>query len=165
VEHFLTNVGGNIGTVAAILLAGYVLFRSRTPALLKDELSITRARCKRLEEDNTSLKSSDHAKDVMIADLKAKTDLNTITTQIVALQQQIAQESAETKVTIVGMIQSVSKDIMTGFAQHAEEDHEFQQRLSDNFAQVSLILDGIERRIPLSDSTAHPTQFGSGLKT
>jgi hypothetical protein len=70
--------GQEVGTLAAVLLAAYVLFRSRTPGILKDELEVTRAKCQRLEEDNSTLIAASHQKDVEIADLKAKTDLTDI---------------------------------------------------------------------------------------
>ncbi len=60
------------------MLAAYVLFRSRTPRLLKDELEVTRERCTRVETENKGLIEAGHQKDVEIADLKARTDLSEI---------------------------------------------------------------------------------------
>jgi hypothetical protein len=72
------QLGPWIATIVASVLTGYVLFRSRTPRLLKDELEITRGRCERIEGENKVLVESNHQKDVEIADLKARTDLTEI---------------------------------------------------------------------------------------
>lgn len=142
----MDHLYNNIGTIAGSLLIAYVLFRSRTSGILREEVDALRTKCTRIETDNEDLKKAGHEKDVMIADLRAKTDLEAVKTQVAALQQQLLQEGAETRLTIVGMIQSVSKDIMTGFARHLEADKEFQQKVSDNFALTSSILDDLQRR-------------------
>jgi hypothetical protein len=72
------NYGTVIAAAIASCLTAYVLFRSRTPAILKDELEVTRARCNRIEEENKALVEAGHKKDVEIADLKARTDLTEI---------------------------------------------------------------------------------------
>jgi hypothetical protein len=72
------NYGTVIAAAIASCLTAYVLFRSRTPAILKDELEVTRARCARIEEENKTLVEAGHKKDVEIADLKARTDLTEI---------------------------------------------------------------------------------------
>lgn len=72
------NYGTVIGAALSALLTAYVLWRSRTPAILKDELEVTRARCTRIEDENKLLVEANHKKDVEIADLKARTDLTEI---------------------------------------------------------------------------------------
>ena len=74
----MTDFGPWIGTILSSGLTAYVLVRSRTPRLLKDELDVVRQRCLRLEGENKDLVSSNHTKDVEIADLKARTDLSEI---------------------------------------------------------------------------------------
>lgn len=74
----ITAWGPWAASLIATLLTAYVLFRSRTPAILKDELEVTRARCARIEDENKALVKAGHAKDVEIADLKARTDLSEI---------------------------------------------------------------------------------------
>jgi hypothetical protein len=140
-----TSFAQFVAVIVPSALTAYVLFRSRTPALLKDELQVTRERCVRIEAENKDLKAADHAKDIQITELKAKTDLESVKAQMAAIQQQIVQESSDTKLTIVGMIQSVSKDIMTGFAKHSEDDRVFQ-------ARVCGILDRLEVRTGVSGS-------------
>lgn len=65
-------------TAVSLLLAVYVLARSKTPEILKAELEATRMRCDRYEEENANLQKQVHTKDVEIAELKAKTDLSQI---------------------------------------------------------------------------------------
>lgn len=142
-EHLYTN----IGTLAGSLLIAYVLFRSRTSALLREELDALGKKCVRIEEESEALKKADRLKDIIIADLKAKTDLDSVKSQIAELNKQTAQESAETRLIIVGMIQTATKDLMTGFGRHVEDEREFKQLMSDNFAQVTLVLDNLERRM------------------
>lgn len=85
----------------ATLLTAYVLFRSRTPQILRDELQVTREKSERLEKENKDLVEKGHANDVMIAELKAKTDL----TDIRANQHEILMISART----VSLLDSISK--------------------------------------------------------
>jgi rhodanese-related sulfurtransferase len=73
-----SQLGPSIAAIIASILTAYVLFRSRTPKLLKDELVITRERCQRFEIENKALIEAGHQKDVEIADLKARTDLTEI---------------------------------------------------------------------------------------
>src|SRR5213083_1109443 len=77
IDQFV-NIARAVGTVAAILLAAYVLFRSRTPKILKEELDATRSKCTRLEAENKDLMLQVHEKDIRIAELVAKTDITDI---------------------------------------------------------------------------------------
>jgi hypothetical protein len=140
------DLGRNVASIVGSLLIAYVLVRSRTSSILREERDALRDKCARIEEEDAKLKEEGHAKDVIIADLRAKTDLEVVKAQMTELQRQVAQEAAESRVTIVGMIQSVSKSIMEGFTAHVEKEQEFQQRVSDNFALTATILDDIQRR-------------------
>lgn len=140
------DVYRNIGTLAGTLLIAYVLVRSRTSSILRDELVTTRERCDRIEKENEGLKAEGHTKDVTIADLRARTDLESVKQQIATAHADVAKLITEGNLTIVGMVQTVSKDVMTGFRDHVTEEREFKQRISENLAQVSLVLDNLERR-------------------
>ena len=58
------------------LLMSYVLYRSRTPNILRGELQIVREKCERLEEENNQLLDVSHTKDLEIEKLRARTDLS-----------------------------------------------------------------------------------------
>jgi septation ring formation regulator EzrA len=95
------------GTVIASLLSAYVLFRSRTPAILKDELVITRERCQRLEKETAKLADENHIKDLVIADLKAKTDLTDIR-QTLKEVMNISAVTAQTLSSVADTLKSIS---------------------------------------------------------
>ena len=97
------NYGTVIAAAIASCLTAYVLFRSRTPAILKDELEITRARCNRIEEENKALVEAGHKKDVEIADLKVRTDLTDI--------QKTQREILVLCSTTASSLESVSKTL------------------------------------------------------
>ncbi len=69
---------GSVTPLAAFCVVVYVLIRSRTPRLLKDELEIQRAKCERIEKEKHDLEQDNHAKDIEIAALRAKTDVSDI---------------------------------------------------------------------------------------
>lgn len=83
-----------ITILTAIGFAVYVIIRSRTPEILREELVAWREKAERLERDNHNLIKSDHLKDVEIAELKAKTNIEKVMeTQelIIQSQQQMMQ--------------------------------------------------------------------------
>jgi hypothetical protein len=148
VQQVLDWCAHNLPTLAAIALAVYVLARSRTPALLKDELAVTRERCTRFESENGQLKAVSHTQEVTIAELKARTDLDAVRNQLSEAHADVAKQISEGNLLIIGAIQAVSKDIMTGFIQHNEEDRQFQQGVTNSLSRVSSILDQLEKRVP-----------------
>lgn len=74
----LIAITPTVGVLAAIMLAAYVLFRSKTSSVLQGELTAWKDKCDRLEEENKDLIATGHAKDVEIADYKARTDMTDI---------------------------------------------------------------------------------------
>jgi hypothetical protein len=96
-----------IGTVIASLLTAYVLVRSRTPGILKDELEIIRERCSRIEAENAKLVEDGHIKDLVITDLKAKTDLTDIR-QSLREMMAINSSTAQTLAAIADTMKSIS---------------------------------------------------------
>src|SRR5262245_13270041 len=91
-DHLLT--AQNLATVAMTLLMAYVLFRSRTPGILKGELEIQRQKSDRLEKENGDLTASNQQKDVEIAQLKERSDLTEIRKGQTAILEIIATNSA-----------------------------------------------------------------------
>src|SRR5207253_3392051 len=73
---WLLNLARSAGTLAAILLAAFVLFRSRTPRLLREELEIIRAKLDRVEAELKETQALGHTKDIQIAELRVKTDVS-----------------------------------------------------------------------------------------
>lgn len=88
------NYASSITTIAAIVLAIYVLVRSRTPEILRGELQVTREKCDRLENENKDLTVATHIKDIEIADLRAKTDLSDVRKSQTAIFEILSQHSA-----------------------------------------------------------------------
>lgn len=76
-----------------MMLTAFVLIRSRTPKILKDELNITRDKCERLDRDNHNLIKSGHLKDMEIKELKAKTDLQSVMEAQNSMNQQLIHHS------------------------------------------------------------------------
>lgn len=106
-DHTAFNwLAGAVGLFASMLSA-YVLFRSKTAALLKDELGVTRERCKRLEEDNQKLTEDSHIKDLVIADLKAKTDLTDIRQSLKEVLT-LSATTAQTLASVAETMKSIS---------------------------------------------------------
>lgn len=105
-ENIITSQ--NLATVAMALLMAYVLYRSRTPEILRGELEASRIKCERLEGENEQFKTISHDKDVQIADLKARTDLTDLRQGQAAILKLISKQNASAMETQTCMNQMVT---------------------------------------------------------
>src|SRR5215813_3186012 len=92
-NYLLAGLASIVG-LATTLLTGYVLYRSRTPEILRAELQIQREKSERLEKENAELHRHGQDQSVEIEKLKARTDLDEIRKGQTAILEIIATQSA-----------------------------------------------------------------------
>lgn len=109
----LISIAQSAGVIAAVLFAAYILFRSRTAEVLRGERDAFQEKCERLVIENTQLVIDSSKKDVIIADLTARTDLTDIRGSLAAIT--IALTNSEKHLTqMTGTLEAMEKRLDRG---------------------------------------------------
>lgn len=84
-------------TFTALILGGYLTYRSRSNKILAEELEITRNKSERLETENKTLLEENASVKGKLAECEAKTDLTEIHAKGQKMQEIILQRFDEIK--------------------------------------------------------------------
>jgi len=147
--HFL-QIDGMVPWWAPVILGAMFILSGAlnvVQARWKTAAEAADSELKILRESRERLITEKEAMAKQVGELQARTNLDAVQERLTTIEKSIAKESAEAQIKIVGMIQTVTKEMMEGFRSHAAEDREFQRGLGETLTKVCSVLDGMDKRV------------------